>query len=124
MLGLEGERAVLLGVLLVQAAQVSQLLDHLGVEEAPAWVVDPDVRLQRLRQAVLQLLDAGVVLNAWTICHERTETGGRKEEQDNQEGRAGSGGRRRTRSVEMFTAKRPLKIPLKKNTFVLNGRIL
>lgn len=47
-LGLEGERAVLLGVLLVQAAQVSQLLDHLGVEEASAWVVDTDVGLQRL----------------------------------------------------------------------------
>lgn len=67
-LGLEGERAVLLGVLLVQAAQVGQLLDHLGVEEAAARVVDPDVGLQRLRQPVLQLLDAPVVLDAGTVC--------------------------------------------------------
>lgn len=48
MLGLEGERAVLLGVLLVQAAQVGQLLDHLGIEEASAGVVDPDIGLQCL----------------------------------------------------------------------------
>lgn len=68
MLRLEGERAVLLGVLLVQAAQVGELLDHLGVEEAPAGVVDPDVGLQRLRQMVLELLDAAVVLDAGTIC--------------------------------------------------------
>lgn len=44
-LGLEGKRAVLLGVLLVQTAQVGQFLDHLGVEEASPWVVDPDVGL-------------------------------------------------------------------------------
>lgn len=44
-LGLEGERAVLLGVLLVQAAQVGQLLDHLGVEEATPRVVDSNVGL-------------------------------------------------------------------------------
>ncbi|TNN52579.1 hypothetical protein EYF80_037223 [Liparis tanakae] len=63
-LGLEGERAVLLGVLLVEAAQVGQLLDHLGVEEAPAGVVHLDVGLQRLRHVVLQLLDAAVVVDA------------------------------------------------------------
>lgn len=73
MLGLEGERAVLLGVLLVQAAQVGQLLDHLGVEEASAWVVDPDVGLQCLRQVILELLDAVVVLDTGTICHQRME---------------------------------------------------
>lgn len=67
MLGLEGERAVLLGVLLVQAAQVSQLLDHLGVEQTSTWVVDSDVGLQHFGQVVLELLDAGMVLDTGTI---------------------------------------------------------
>lgn len=71
MLWLEGERAVLLGVLLVQAAQVGELLDHLGVEEASPGMVDPDVGLQRLRQMVLELFDAAVVLDAGTVCHRR-----------------------------------------------------
>lgn len=67
-LGLEGERAVLLGVLLVQAAQVGQLLDHFGVEETSAGVVHADVGLQGLRQMVLELLYAAVVLDPGTIC--------------------------------------------------------
>lgn len=68
MLRLKGQRAVLLRVLLVQAAQVRQLLDHLGIEEAAARVVDPDVGLQGLRQPVLELLDAGVVLDTGAVC--------------------------------------------------------
>lgn len=48
MLRLEGERAVLFGVLLVEAAQVGQLLNHLGVKQPPPWVVKLDVGLQGL----------------------------------------------------------------------------
>lgn len=48
MLRLEGQRAILLGVLFIQAAQVSELLDHLGIEEASSRVVHPDVSLQDL----------------------------------------------------------------------------
>ena len=70
MLRLEGQRAILLGVLLVQAAQVGQLLDHLGVEEPPVGVVQPDVGLEGLRHAVLEVLHAGVVLDPRAVCGE------------------------------------------------------
>lgn len=73
---------------LVEAAQVGQLLDHLGVEEAPARVVDLDVGLQNLRQAVLELLDPRVILDTRTICR---EWGGRE---GVEEGRQGEGERR------------------------------
>lgn len=48
MLRLERERAVLFGVLLVEAAQVGQLLDHLGIKQPSSWVVELDVGLQDL----------------------------------------------------------------------------
>lgn len=53
MLRLEGQGAVLFGVLLVEAAQVGQLLNHLGVKQPSPWMVQPDVGLQGLRQSVL-----------------------------------------------------------------------
>lgn len=106
MLWLEGERAVLLGVLLVQAAQVGKLLDHLGVEEASPGVVDPDVGLQRLRQMVLELFDAAVVLDAGTVCRRRgrvkeggqtcRQTGVGEEGMESEVGRWRSGKRNRT----------------------------
>lgn len=49
-LGLEGEGAVLFGVFLVEAPQVGQFLDHLGIELVAAWgrVAAADVGLQRV----------------------------------------------------------------------------
>ena len=72
-LGLEGEAAVLLGVLLIQAAQVCQLLDHLGVEQVAAWgrVAAADVGLQRVGQAVLDGLDQCGVLHSGAVCGQR-----------------------------------------------------
>ena len=72
-LGLEGEAAVLLGVLLVQAAQVRQLLDHLGIEQVAAWgrVAAADVGLQRVGQAVLDGLDQRGVLHSGAVCGQR-----------------------------------------------------
>ena len=67
MLRPEGERAVLLGVLLVEAAQVGQLLDHLGVEQPPRRMVQLDVGLQGLRQAVLEGFDPCMVLHTWAV---------------------------------------------------------
>lgn len=72
-LRLEGQGAVLFGVLLVEAAQVGQLLDHLGVEQPSAGAVEPDVRLQRLRQSVLEGFDSCVILHTWAVC-EREES--------------------------------------------------
>lgn len=91
MLRLEGQRAVLFGVLLVEATQVGQLLDHLGVEEAPAGVVHLDVGLQRLRQVVLQLLHATVVLNAGAVCHQGLWAGHRGRERGQVQGKDQSG---------------------------------
>lgn len=77
-LRLEGETAVLLGVLLVEATQVSQLLDHLGIEQMAArWrVAAADIGLQRVRQAVLDGLNQCSVLHSRTVCGHR-EVGGR-----------------------------------------------
>lgn len=77
-LRLEGETAVLLGVLLVEATQVSQLLDHLGIEQMAAWwrVAAADIGLQRVRQAVLDGLNQRSILHPRTVCGHR-EVGGR-----------------------------------------------
>ena len=76
-LGLEGEAAVLLGVLLVQAAQVRQLLDHLGIEQVAAWgrVAAADVGLQRVGQAVLDGLDQRSILHSRAVCGQRRGVG-------------------------------------------------
>jgi len=68
-LGLEGEAAVLLGVLLVEAPQVGQLLDHLGVEQAAAGrrVPAADVGLEDLREAILKGFHQRGVLHAGAI---------------------------------------------------------
>lgn len=68
-LGLEGEAAVLLGVLLVEAAQVGQFLDHFGVEQAAAGrgVPAADVGLQGVRQAILDGLHQRGVLHAGAV---------------------------------------------------------
>lgn len=49
-LWLEGEGPVLFGVFLIEASQVSQLLDHLRVELVAAWgwVAAADISLQRV----------------------------------------------------------------------------
>lgn len=80
-LGLEGEAAVLLGVLLVQAAQVRQLLDHLGVEQVAAWgrVAAANVGLQRVGQAVLDGLDQRSILHAGAVCGQSGGGGGSSE---------------------------------------------
>lgn len=70
-LRLEGQRAVLLWVLLTQAAQLRQLLDHLGVMQT-ATVVHSDVRLEDLRQALLQNLHTLVILHASAVCNTHT----------------------------------------------------
>lgn len=67
MLRLEGQRAILLWVLFIQAAKVSELLDHLGIEEAPPRVVHPDVGLQDLWKMILKLFNMSVVLDTRTI---------------------------------------------------------
>lgn len=79
-LRLEGETAVLLGVLLVEAAQVSQLLDHLGVEQVAAgWrVAAADIGLQRVGQAVLDGLNQRRVLHPRAVCGQREVGGGGK----------------------------------------------
>lgn len=69
-LRLKGQWAVLFGVLLVKTSQVSQLLDHLGVEQPPSRVVKPDVGLQSLRQSVLQGFDPCMILHTWAVCNE------------------------------------------------------
>ena len=76
-LGLEREAAVLLGVLLVQAAQVRQLLDHLGIEQVAAWgwVAAADVGLQRVGQAVLDGLDQRSILHSGAVCGQRRRVG-------------------------------------------------
>lgn len=66
-LGLEGQGAVLFGVLLVEAAQVSQLLNHLGVKQPPPWMVQPDVGLQGLRQSILEGFNSCVILDTRTV---------------------------------------------------------
>lgn len=55
-LRLEGEAAVLFGVLLVEAPQIRQLLDHLGIEQATARgrMLALDVALQDVGEAVLK----------------------------------------------------------------------
>lgn len=65
----EGEAAVLLGMLLVQAPQVCQLLDHLGVEQAVARrrVSAGNVRAQGFRKAILDALHQSRVLNTGTV---------------------------------------------------------
>lgn len=69
-LRLEGERTVLFGVLLVEAAQVGQFLDHLGINQPSSWVVKLDVGLQGLGQSVLEGFDSCVVLHTWAVCRE------------------------------------------------------
>lgn len=78
MLRPERQGAVLFGVLLVEAPQVSQLLDHLGIQQLSAWVVELNVGLQDLRQSVLERFDPCMVLDAWAVCsreRERLEAG-------------------------------------------------
>lgn len=75
---LEGEAAVLLRVLLIEAAQVGQLLDHLGIQlvAARGWVAAADVGLQCVGQAVLDGLDQCGVLYPRTVCGHRGVGGG------------------------------------------------
>lgn len=77
-LRLEGEAAVLLGVLLVEATQVSQLLDHLGIEQMAARgrVAATDIGLQRVGQAILDGLDQCSILHPRTVCGHREVGGG------------------------------------------------
>jgi len=55
-------------VLLIQAPQVRQLLDHLGIPQPPSRVVKLDVGLQGLRQSVLEGFNPRVILHTWAVC--------------------------------------------------------
>lgn len=67
-LRLEGEWAVLFGVLLVEAAQVGQLLDHPGIKQPFSWVVKMNIGLQGLWQSVLEGFNSCVILHTWAVC--------------------------------------------------------
>lgn len=79
MLGLKWQRAILLGVLFVQAAEVSELLDHLRIEEASPRVVHSDVGLQDLWKMVLKLFHMPVVLDTRTIWDREVNAQGEKQ---------------------------------------------
>lgn len=54
-LRLEGDAAILLGMLLVEASQVCKFLDHFGIQQAIAWrwVSAENVGLQDFRKTIL-----------------------------------------------------------------------